>query len=48
VERNGANQAASVFAHEQVVSVAIGAGNTVTLNLANGQSLGINEVKEFF
>lgn len=48
VARNGANQAASVFAHEQVVSVAIGAGNTVTLNLANGQSLGINEVKEFF
>ncbi len=48
VTRNGKTQPAVVYAHEQVVSVAIGAGNTVTLNLANGQSLGINEVKEFF
>ena len=48
VTRNGKNQTASVYAHERVVSVAIGAGNTVTLNLANGQSLGINEVNEFF
>jgi len=48
VTRNGKTQTTSVYAHEQVVSVAIGAGNTVTLNLANGQSLGINDVKEFF
>ena len=48
VNRNGGVQPVSVFAHEQVVSVEIGAGNAVILNLANGQSLGINEVKEFF
>ena len=48
VSRNGSVQPVSVYAHEQVVSVEIGAGNAVILNLANGQSLGINEVKEFF
>ena len=37
-----------VFAHEQVMSVSVGSGNEVTLNLSNGQSLKVNDVKEFF
>jgi len=38
----------STFAHEQVMSVSVGAGNDVTLNLTNGQSLRVDQVKEFF
>lgn len=39
---------ATVYAHEQVMSVSVGAGNEVKLNLANGQSLNVSDVKEFF
>ena len=44
----GQVQPVSVFAHEQVMSVSVGSGNDVTLNLTNGQSLSVSEVKEFF
>jgi len=39
---------ATVHAHEQVMSVSVGSGNEITLNLTNGQSLRVEEVKEFF
>jgi len=38
----------SVYAHEQVMSVSVGSGNEITLNLTNGQALNVSEVKEFF
>ena len=44
----GETQSVSVFAHEKVMSVSIGSANEVTLNLTNGQTLRVNEVKEFF
>ena len=44
----GQTKPAAVYAHEQVVSVSIGGTGQVTLNLANGQSMGVNEVKEFY
>lgn len=44
----GQTKPVSVFAHEQVMSVSVGNGNEVTLNLSNGQSLKVNDVKEFF
>lgn len=44
----GAATPASVRAHEQVMSVSIGQGGAVTLNLTNGQSLPVSQVKEFF
>lgn len=44
----GSARPVSVFAHEQVMSVSVGSGNEVTLNLANGQSLRVEQVKEFF
>ena len=37
-----------MYAHEQVVSVEIGAGNAVILNLANGQSLALTKLKNSF
>ena len=48
ISSGGQQKPAAVYAHEPVISVGIGAGNQVTLNLANGQTLGINEVKEFY
>jgi flagellar basal-body rod modification protein FlgD len=44
----GQSRAAQVSAHERVASVSIGANNNVTLNLANGDSVAVNAVKEFF
>lgn len=44
----GQTKPAAVYAHEQVVSVSIGGTGQVTLNLANGESMGVNEVKEFY
>lgn len=41
-------QPARVFGHDQVVSVAIGAGNIVTLNLASGRSINASEAHEIF
>ena len=34
--------------HDTVISVAIGSGNQVTLNLASGRSVDVSDVKEFF
>ena len=48
VERGGTLQDARVYGHDTVVSVAIGAGNQVTLNLASGRSLDVSDVREFF
>ena len=39
---------AQVSAHQQVVSVSIGAGGALTLNLANGSALAAADVKEFY
>ena len=39
---------ARVFGHDQVVSVAIGAGNSVTLNLASGRSIDATDAREIF
>lgn len=44
----GQTRPVSVFAHEQVMSVSIGTANDVTLNLTNGQSLRVDQVKQFF
>jgi flagellar basal-body rod modification protein FlgD len=44
----GSSMPASVYTHEQVISVSLGRTGDVTLNLANGQSLRVDEVKEFF
>jgi flagellar basal-body rod modification protein FlgD len=48
VERGGTLLDAPVYGHDTVISVAIGAGNQVTLNLASGRSVDVNDVKEFF
>jgi flagellar basal-body rod modification protein FlgD len=39
---------ARVFGHDQVVSVAIGAGNAITLNLASGRSIDASDAREIF
>jgi flagellar basal-body rod modification protein FlgD len=41
-------RAARVFGHDQVVSVAIGAGNSITLNLASGRSIDASDAREIF
>lgn len=41
-------QPARVYGHDQVVSVAIGAGNVVTLNLASGRSINASDAREIF
>ena len=48
VEGGGSLRDARVYGHDTVVSVAIGAGNQVTLNLASGRSADVSDVKEFF
>ena len=48
VERGGDLRPARVYGHDTVISVAIGSGNQVTLNLASGRSVDVSEVKEFF
>jgi flagellar basal-body rod modification protein FlgD len=48
VIRGGAGFTAPVYGHDTVVSVALGANNTVTLNLASGRSIDVSDVKEFF
>jgi len=48
VERGGNLRDARVYGHDTVVSVAIGAGNQVTLNLASGRSVDVSDVREFF
>jgi flagellar basal-body rod modification protein FlgD len=48
IVRGGAESAARVYGHDTVVSVALGANNTVTLNLASGRSIDVSDVKEFF
>lgn len=48
VERGGDLREARVYGHDTVISVAIGAGNQVTLNLASGRSVDVSDVKEFF
>jgi flagellar basal-body rod modification protein FlgD len=48
VERGGDLRDARVFGHDTVISVAIGNGNQVTLNLASGRSVDVSDVKEFF
>jgi flagellar basal-body rod modification protein FlgD len=48
VERGGDLRDARVYGHDTVISVAIGAGNQVTLNLASGRSVDVSDVKEFF
>jgi flagellar basal-body rod modification protein FlgD len=45
---NGQNQALSVYAHQPVQSVAIdGPSGTVTLELANGEEVSLDQVKAF-
>lgn len=44
----GQGRPVSVFAHEQVMSVSVGGNNEITLNLTGGQSLRVEQVKEFF
>ncbi len=41
-------RAARVYGHDQVVSVAIGAGNTITLNLASGRAIDARDAREIF
>lgn len=48
IERGGDLRDARVFGHDTVISVAIGNGNQVTLNLASGRSVDVSDVKEFF
>jgi len=48
VERGGDLRPARVYGHDTVISVAIGSGNQVTLNLASGRSVDVSDVKEFF
>ena len=48
VERGGDLREARVYGHDTVISVAIGNGNQVTLNLASGRSVDVSDVKEFF
>lgn len=48
IERGGELRDAQVFGHDTVISVAIGSGNQVTLNLASGRSVDVSDVKEFF
>jgi flagellar basal-body rod modification protein FlgD len=48
VERGGDLRTARVYGHDTVISVAIGSGNQVTLNLASGRSVDVSDVKEFF
>jgi flagellar basal-body rod modification protein FlgD len=48
VERGGDLRDARVYGHDTVISVAIGSGNQVTLNLASGRSVDVSDVKEFF
>ena len=48
VERGGSLRDARVYGHDTVVSVAIGEGNQVTLNLASGRSVDVSDVREFF
>ena len=48
VERGGDLRHARVYGHDTVISVAIGSGNQVTLNLASGRSVDVSDVKEFF
>ncbi len=48
VERGGDLRDARVYGHDTVISVAIGSGNQVTLNLASGRSVDVGDVKEFF
>ena len=48
VERGGDLRSARVYGHDTVISVAIGSGNQVTLNLASGRSVDVSDVKEFF
>jgi flagellar basal-body rod modification protein FlgD len=48
VERGGSLRDARVYGHDTVVSVAIGSGNQVTLNLASGRSVDVGDVREFF
>ena len=48
VERGGDLRPAPVYGHDTVISVAIGSGNQVTLNLASGRSVDVSDVKEFF
>lgn len=48
VERGGDLRPVRVYGHDTVISVAIGSGNQVTLNLASGRSVDVSDVKEFF
>ena len=48
VECGGDLRPARVYGHDTVISVAIGSGNQVTLNLASGRSVDVSDVKEFF
>ena len=48
IERGGELRDTRVFGHDTVISVAIGNGNQVTLNLASGRSVDVSDVKEFF
>ena len=48
VEHGGDLRPARVYGHDTVISVAIGSGNQVTLNLASGRSVDVSDVKEFF
>ena len=48
IEQGGNLRDASVYGHDTVVSVAIGSGDQVTLNLASGRSVDVSDVKEFF
>lgn len=48
VERGGDLRPARVYGHDTVISVAIGSGNQVTLNLASGRAVDVSDVKEFF
>lgn len=48
VSRGGDLRPVAVYGHDTVISVAIGSGNQVTLNLASGRSVDVSDVKEFF
>ena len=48
VERGGDLRDARVYGHDTVLSVAIGSGKQVRLNLASGRSVDVSDVKEFF
>ena len=41
-------RAARVYGHDRVVSVAIGAGNAITLNLASGRTIDARDAREIF